>query len=216
MSETGEEGQPAQAPVKGRKKPDREETSRTDRIFIRLSVLNTILAVAGVFTGAVALYAALAESDAVRRQSAAAVWPFVQFSTSDYVNEEGPYFAMLLENAGVGPAKVAAVRVELNGEAMTTWAEVAEGLTGGEGAPYGTSFALNRVLRPGDRITMVQTRDPDLYEAFLTSVADPESNFTYCYCSIFDDCWVADSRKDIQRPEPVDQCPDFGDEAFLN
>ena len=26
-----------------------------------------------------------------------------------------------------------------------------------------------------------------------------------CYCSIFDDCWVMDSRK--QDPEPVKACP---------
>ena len=36
------------------------------------------------------------------------------------------------------------------------------------------------------------------------------------YCSIFDECWLADSRLDLQQPEPVEMCPDFREESFVN
>ena len=193
-----------------------ESLSRVDSIFVRLSILNTVLAVAGVFTGAVALYAAITESDAVRKQSAAAVWPYVQFSTADWNDEEGPFFAMHLSNAGVGPAKVKEARIEIGGEVRRTWAEVVDHLLDGERASYGQSYANNRVLRPGDEITIIHTRDEALYSAFLEVLQDPGSRFAYCYCSIFDECWVADTATDIQKPVPVDSCPNYGDEAFLN
>lgn len=43
-----------------------------------------VLSVVGVFIAVLALYAAITESEAVRRQTAAAVWPFVQVSIADY------------------------------------------------------------------------------------------------------------------------------------
>ena len=48
------------------------------------------------------------------------------------------------------------------------------------------------------------------------AIADPENAISYCYCSIFDDCWLADSRLDALSPEPVQQCPDFGEATFRN
>jgi hypothetical protein len=55
-----------------------------------------------------------------------------------------------------------------------------------------------------------------LVEKFLEILARPGNSIIYCYCSIFDDCWVVDSEVDLQTPEPVAACPEFGDEAFGN
>ncbi|MFK8043272.1 hypothetical protein, partial [Congregibacter sp.] len=41
-----------------------------ERAFLRLTFWQTLLSLAGVFTGGVALYAALSESEAVRQQTA--------------------------------------------------------------------------------------------------------------------------------------------------
>ena len=43
--------------------------AHTERIFLRLTLLQTVLSVAGVFIAVVALYAALTESSAVRQQT---------------------------------------------------------------------------------------------------------------------------------------------------
>lgn len=50
----------------------------------------------------------------------------------------------------------------------------------------------------------------------LLAATTPDNRLAFCYCSIFDDCWLADSRADIQDPQPVDACPDYGDATFTN
>ena len=77
--------------------------AQTERAFLRLTFWQTVLSVAGVFIAVVALYAALTESAAVRQQTAAAVWPFVQFSTEDSDSGEAAEFMMSFTNSGVGP-----------------------------------------------------------------------------------------------------------------
>lgn len=205
-------------PQKADSQPDKEieNVTRVDRIFIRLSILNTILAVAGVFTGAVALYAAITESEAVRRQSAAAVWPFVQIQVSNGVDEAGPYFSVELKNAGVGPAKIVSMQLIIEGEARRNWEEVVEAILPDQPVEFGDSFTHNRVLRPGESVIMIQSRDANLYMPFLSAANDPNNTMSYCYCSIFDECWLADSNTDIQDPQPVKQCPEYGDDNFMN
>lgn len=197
-------------------KRDIDKLSKVDQIFLRISVLNTILAVAGVFTGAIALYAAITEADAVRRQSAATVWPFVQFELSNYIDDEGPYFAVILKNAGVGPAKISTLRFIVNGEARKNWQEVVEVLVPDTDISFGNSYARNRVLRPGEELILIQSTDALLYEPFLAAANDSKNSLAYCYCSIFDECWLVDSRNNLQQPRQVESCPKFGDEEFQN
>ena len=90
--------------------------SGAERLFVRMTLWQTILSVVGIFIAVVALYAALKESAAVRQQTAAAVWPFVQLIIEDYDTGDEAAFAISFMNAGVGPAKVDSVVLELNGE----------------------------------------------------------------------------------------------------
>jgi hypothetical protein len=80
----------------------------------------------------------------------------------------------------------------------------------------GQSFISRRVLIPGETVDMVSTMDRVLVEKFLGSLARPGNSITYCYCSIFDACWVVDSDKDLQTPEPVEECPEFGEQSYGN
>src|SRR5215510_1732392 len=97
------------------KEPDKQPLTPAERIFVRISVMQTALAVIGIFTGAVALYATLNESDAVRKQLDASVWPHVETGSDLYTKEavarheefhgsEGPLFRFTVLNSGIGPA----------------------------------------------------------------------------------------------------------------
>lgn len=188
----------------------------TERAFVRLTLWQTVLSLVGVFIAIVALYAALTESEATRKQTAAAVWPFVQLTLRDHLSELGAEFRISLTNAGVGPARMRSMRVLLEGKPLDDWHE-AMARMGEEGTHrLGQSFVGRRVLIPGETIDMVSTTDRVLVEKFLATLARPGNSIVYCYCSIFDECWVIDSEKDLQTPDPVGQCPDFGDEAFGN
>ena len=189
----------------------------TERAFVRMTQWQTVLSLVGVFIAVIALYAALKESAAVRQQTAASVWPFVQMLIEDYDTGDTAGFSMSFVNAGVGPAKLDAVRVEIGGQPMRNWAQAVAAL-GGDPAASNVSrnFLSGRVLRPDEKVAMLHTTDPDLARRFQAAIADPQNNVSYCYCSIFDECWLADSRRDLQNPESVAACPEFGDEAFDN
>ena len=104
--------------------------AQTERMFLRLTFWQTVLSVAGVIIAVVALYAALTESAAVREQTAAAVWPYVQLSTADSDTGEMAHFAISFTNTGVGPARMRSVRALIEGEPVTDWTAAIERLDG--------------------------------------------------------------------------------------
>ena len=156
------------------------------------------------------------ESAAVRQQTAAAVWPFVHMMIEDYDDGEKARFAMSFVNVGVGPAKVRGLRLEIGGQAIRDWAQAINAIGGDLDASVSRNFLGGRVLRPEERVDLISTTDPDLARHFQRAVATQGNYVSYCYCSIFDECWLADSRGDLQNPEPVAMCPDFGEESFEN
>jgi hypothetical protein len=190
--------------------------SGVERVFVRLTLSQTVLSVAGVFIAIVALYAALNESAAVRQQTAATVWPFVQLLIEDFDTEADAGFTISLSNAGVGPARMRALRLIIDGEPIRNWEHAVTVLDGKITANVSRNWISDRVLSPDETVFIISTMDPDLARRFQAALANPNTSVTYCYCSIFDECWLADSQKDIQNPEPVDECPDFGDAAFQN
>jgi len=188
--------------------------AQTERVFLRLTFWQTVLSVAGIFIAVVALYAALTESAAVRQQTAAAVWPFVQFSTEDSDSGESAEFTMYFTNTGVGPARMRTMQLVIDGEPIGDWAHAVTQFGGQLTDHVSRDFVSNRVLSPDEKVVSFSTTDPDLARKFRATVANPDNFIAFCYCSIFDECWLADSRKDLQNPEAVKDCPDFGDAAF--
>jgi hypothetical protein len=187
-----------------------------EHFFVRMTFWQTILSVVGIFIAVVALYAALKASAAVRQQTAAAVWPFVQMMIEDYDKDNMAGFTMSFVNVGVGPAKVRKLRIEIDGQPIRDWTQAVNVLGGSLDAAVSRNFIGGRVMRPEERVDLISTTDPDLARRFQRAIATQGNYVSYCYCSIFDECWLADSRKDLQDPEPVEMCPDFGDESFEN
>ncbi len=190
--------------------------AHTEMLFLRLTFWQTILSVAGVFIAVVALYAALSESSAVRQQTAAAVWPFVQLSIADSDTGDSADFTLSFTNAGVGPAKMRTMQLVIEGEPVQDWADAVARLGGQLSDSLSRNFITNRVLSPDEKVDSIHTNDPELARKLQAVMGNPENYITYCYCSIFDECWVADSREDLQNPETAEECPDFGEAAFRN
>ncbi len=190
-----------------------QDLTDTRKAFLRMAVLQTVLSVVGVVVAVIALYAALGESAAVRQQTAASVWPFAQFSIDDYDTGDRAGFKMQIANVGVGPARMRHIRIDLAGRTVRNVDGLLE-TAGAADAPIARNFITNRVLSPGQAVEVLATSDPALARKLAELVTHPESAITYCYCSIFEDCWVVDSRRDVQSPDPVTACPDFADRAF--
>jgi hypothetical protein len=191
------------------------DLSRSERIFVRISVWQTVLSLVGVFVAVVALYAALNESEAVRRQTAAAVWPYVQLTVHDHVSEEDALFELSLTNAGVGPTHIRDMRITLAGRHVATWEEMLDSIDVRPDS-FSRNAANKRVIRPGESVVVFGTSDRRTVQALRAVVADPENAIEFCYCSIFDECWLADSREPDAMPGPIASCPDYGHASFSN
>ena len=144
------------------------------------------------------------------------MWPFVQFHTEDADSGESAEFTMSFTNTGVGPARMRAMRLVIDGEPIRDWEHAVTQLGGRLTDHVSRDFISGRVLSPNEEVVTLSTTDPDLARQFRDTVADPDNFIAFCYCSIFDDCWLSDSRQDLQDPEAVEVCPDFGDAAFRN
>ena len=190
------------------------ELTIRDRAFLRMAFWQTVLSIAGVFTGVVALYVALTESEAVRQQTAAAVWPYVQLSVDDHVTDSDAHFALALTNAGVGPARLEGMRVQLAGTVVRNWSEAVDLLVPASPGPISQNSVIDRVLSPGERVELLATRDRTLVDAFRAAAGHSGTGVAFCYCSIFQRCWLADSRAESPRPLAVEECPDYGADAF--
>ena len=200
--------------------------SNQNRLLVRLSILQTIPAVVGIFIATVALFAALNESDAVRKQQQAAVWPHVQVDRSNISTDTNIGVKITVSNRGIGPARIRSAEVTLDGDPFTSWNGVFEQLSpGAEGFfPRSDSHVGTSVLVPGSDVTVIDldtvvfnqfdldsmddiaTREEteQAILAFRDALTADRFEMTLCYCSVFDDCWQVSN---VQRdPAPVKVC----------
>ena len=90
----------------------------------------------------------------MRRQTAAAVWPYLQLSIEDYSTPDAALFSISLTNVGVGPAKLQSMRVVFEGSSVQDWAGLIQALTGGENTNFSQNYSRNRVFSPGERVDL--------------------------------------------------------------
>lgn len=188
--------------------------ARTEQRMVRLTFWQTLLSVAGALIAILALFATLRESNEVRRQTAAAVWPYIQVQMNDFDRGDTAALSLSFTNTGVGPAKVRSLRMEIDGEPVPDWPGLLARLDQPADSPYGRDFISQRVLAPGESVTVFQTTHPPLVRAMQAAIRRPETVLSMCYCSIFDECWRADSGPVPEDPRPVAACPARGPGQF--
>ena len=154
---------------------------RAEHHVIRLTFWQTILLVVGIVIAVLALCAALTESAAVRQQTAAAVWPFVQLMVENYDTGDTAGFSLAFTNAGVGPARMRDVRVSTDGNVTRNWSELVASVDGDTGAAINRNFISDRVLRPDETVVIFSTMDADLARKLVGAVSKPRGALTFCY-----------------------------------
>lgn len=181
--------------------------ARTEHRMVRLTAWQTLLSVAGAVIAVLALFATLRESEEVRRQTAAAVWPYVQLQVNDFDRGDEAGLSLAVTNTGVGPAKVRTLRIELDGQAVAGWPEALAALGLPADSAYSQAFLAPRVLAPGETVVIFDSLDPALARALRDAIGRPGTGLALCYCSIFEECWRLDSRLGPADPQPVPACP---------
>lgn len=187
------------------------EMTRAERIFVRISVVQTVLAVTGFLIAVIALFAALTEADAVRKQQLASVLPDLVFAQSYQRDEDSARFSFIAVNNGIGPARVKSMQISVDGEAKLDWYSMLVALGMESPGGFGQSQIAGRLVRSGEVIEVLQTTDREVVDAIIDGRS--RINFELCFCSVFDECWLP-SDSVTEGPTPVDACPEFGDEQF--
>jgi hypothetical protein len=152
-------------------------------------------------------YATFVQADAARKTQISETWPYVSYSTSNATPEGSAQISFALENNGVGPARLEAMEFRYKGKPMPDPREFLRQCCAGDEKFAFTSGAVTGVLRPGEQTEFIRLVKSADNAAIWDKLNLERWNVIVrsCYCSIFDDCWVADSRE--KRPQRVDACP---------
>jgi hypothetical protein len=177
------------------------------------------LAIGAVVIAAVSLWVAYdtehtnQELVAYERQLVAAnSWPFVQIQENDSVPGGAPGMAFIMANQGIGPAKVETFEVFWKGEPQRSRDAFLRSCCGGTPDQVDYSLTHGVVLRAGQIMNFLaiplDARDQPILAALRAGFDN--LSFRYCYCSAFDECWLAESHfghpHDLSPPR-VRVCP---------
>lgn len=174
-------------------------------------LLDLVLSVSAIVVSLVSLFLAVQHGEAMERLVQANSWPFVMAGMSTADPDGTPHFSLMIQNKGVGPAKIESLEVSYRGR------------------PVAGPHALMRQLlpdRPDDQLgglvsdivhsVLSAHEDIRFWDFGRGTVTKAEQaqlvkasqalSFRTCYCSVFDECWLMDAEPDKVARERVKAC----------
>jgi hypothetical protein len=151
-------------------------------------------AVIATLVGVSALFVSAYTAHVQRQQVRAAVWPILEYSTS---NE--PMICLTLDNKGVGPAIIRNVKVTVDGQPVRNWPEVLQKLEGPGHHKLSESNMGGHVLSAAESMKILVPHDDDNGPLTgdkpgpLRTAMDEgrrRIGVEICYCSTLGECWT--------------------------
>src|SRR5215467_548538 len=188
--------------------PENEQTGRASRYETFIATFIALVAVG------VAGYTAYMQ----RQQVRAAVWPILEFDSSN-----GPDIHFTLANKGVGPAIIRHVIVKVDDQPVKNWNALLDKLIGQGTHRFSESDMNGHVLAPNESMTVFTPHDPEGKP--LTDRSNPlwmEMNkdrgrisVEICYASTLGDCWTLRvSGLSAGTTTDTSRCPKQSDATF--
>ncbi|MBV9926560.1 MAG: hypothetical protein JOZ96_16185 [Acidobacteria bacterium] len=176
----------------------------------RSDLTDRIMAVSAVVVALASLVVAVYEARTNREYQKVSVWPYVTQSNAWVPGE--PY-TRSVSNLGVGPALVKSFQVSVDGKPRRDWAEVSRALTG-QPIPelVYSSVHAGSVLLPERPVPLVRIPPGDAAQRFWEQAQTPRLSLRLCYCSLYEDCWLADTQ--TPDPTPTSACHPDPDTEF--
>ena len=184
------------------------------------SWLDLLLGVSAVSISFISLFLAIANGRAMERLVQANSWPHVQISFSSANADGTPHVHLDIANKGVGPARIETLEVSYDGVPMESPRAMLNAMLNRTTVPFHpriqTSSVVHSVLTAKEVESFVDFKpeefSPEDYAAITVGVR--KLIFLACYCSVFDECRMADTSK--TRPSRVQACPvSASQNAFL-
>ena len=174
--------------------------------------LDAILAVSAGFISLMSLFLAIQHGRVMEKMVEANTWPFVMvyFSTSN--PDATPHVSIHVANKGIGPAKIESLEVFDNGVAQPGTQPLLRAMLKSTDPsrhiPSLQSDVVDEVMAAREDISILdldaRNFPPQETDLLRTEVA--KLTFRVCYCSVFDECSVLDTRKIPIRPVSIKAC----------
>lgn len=143
-----------------------------------------LVGISALAIGLCSLFLGFYEAGLQRHHARAAVWPHVEV-----LLHSSPSVAEIrVRNAGIGPARIDDMLVTVDGVPVRSWTEVFAKILDASPKSYDTSTLIDRVLRPGDEVTIVAVPASDLPKDIAIRVG--RIGMTVLYSSVFDEHWL--------------------------
>lgn len=158
----------------------------------------------------ISLFVAVSANRTQERMLAASVWPSLIYATSNVDPDGTPQVSFDLLNRGVGPARVRWAELRYQGTAVRDSRELLAaccGVPADDALHVTTSGIQRRVIAAGEWIRLLRVPQPEVASGVYDALSRERRNvdLRLCYCSVLDDCWLLDSKRD--DPQPVKRCP---------
>ena len=153
------------------------------------------------------------------RQVRAQVWPRVE------LHRDGSKGSLVAVNSGVGPARVKAMRVSVDGRAVKRWMDLLSAI--GHQGGFVQTQTSGRVLPPGTQVDMLlmghqgeagRKTIQDIADYLWEEKAKHRIGILICYCSVLGDCWLAGTGQlggiNIDEDEQIGDCPIADSDKF--
>jgi hypothetical protein len=165
------------------------------------------LGACAIFVSLVSLLVGANENRTQQRMLAASIWPILQYDTSNADEQGGDEVSFIIENAGIGPARVKWFVLLYQGREISDSRDLLTRCCADDlrllNHPFRTTSSgiQRRVLLPNKSISFFRfpkSADADSALSSLWRRVDQERwrfQARICYCSVLDDCWLLDSSK---------------------
>ncbi len=151
-----------------------------------------------------ALLVSVFEVSAIRQETRYQVWPFVAVTSG--FSESG--YRVSVENKGVGPAKIRQIKMTLNGVPYSTLDDLIRASVDAEDVfsyeLYTSSSPAGGVLSANERANYFAVPWEPRTRKLAATWAE-QLEIELCYCSVYDECWVAQFNGG--DPQQVSRCP---------
>lgn len=185
---------------------DRNHTSGTGRRRSLPNLSSVVALAVSVFALLIGAY----QTQLMQTQAHASVWPYLAMGYTYSNDIDRDAYIWTIDNNGVGPAKVEYVTLSLDGKPIRRWDEVLSAFGVEKRPSMATTELKGVVIVPNtNRETTIQAIKIHSAEV-ATKFKQATERFAMdiCYCSVYDDCWIAHWQK--AKVDPVAQCDASG------
>jgi len=189
--------------------------------------LDMVVALSALLISTVSIFVAYNSNQSMERLTRASAWPFIQIGSGNAGAEGEPQLTFAITNVGTGPARIHTFEMLVDGQPLPPGghlltrllqacceAEFDAAVDRARGSQAGalgqelSSPVPERFIAPNGEVFAIIWPRTEQNGALWTALDAARQNgritMSTCYCSVFDDCWIAHS--DSFPPEETKSC----------